>query len=88
MTRQVRLLKVLVQTVWVEMDDETGDIAERVGGMVAVPAADWSTFYERHTADFAALQQRVAAESNGHVGGVAAPADAAPPGLRGLYGGE
>lgn len=67
MTRQARLLKVLVQTVWVEMDDETGDIVEQVGGMVAVPAAEWPTFYERHTADFAALQKNLAAQGNGQV---------------------
>lgn len=67
MTKRARLLKVLVQTIWVETDDTTDTITEHVGGTVAVPAADWPTFYERHTADFAALQRTVAAESNGHV---------------------
>lgn len=58
--RRAHLLKVLVQTVWVVIDDETGDAVEMADGGVVVPAADWPAYPARHAADFAAIQASVA----------------------------
>ena len=62
MARRAHLLKVMVQTVWVVVDDATGDVVEQADPGVVVPAAEWPNFYERHVADFAAIQELVAAE--------------------------
>ena len=61
MTKRAYLTKVMVQTVWVVVDDETGAATEMADAGVAVPAADWPTFYERHATDFAAIQEATAA---------------------------
>lgn len=62
MAKRAHLLKIMVQTVWVVVDDATGDVVEQADPGVVVPAAEWPTFYERHSADFAAMQEVVAAE--------------------------
>ena len=54
-------LKVFVQTIWVVVDDEAGTVTEHTDGGVTIPASEWSTFYDRWTADFAVLQATVAA---------------------------
>jgi hypothetical protein len=64
-SKHAHLTKVLVQTVWVVIDDETGVATEMADAGVTVPAAEWPSFYERHCADFAAVQAAAAAESNG-----------------------
>lgn len=64
MSKHAHLTKVLVQTFWVVVDDETGLATEMADGGVSVPAADWPGFYERHCADFAAIQAAAAAEGS------------------------
>lgn len=61
--KRALLLKVAVTTVWVEVDDETGLVEERVGSQVIVPAPEWPGFYDAWVADFELLQKRVEAES-------------------------
>lgn len=63
MSKHAHLVKVLVQTVWVVVDDETGVATEMADPGVVVPAAEWPTFYERHAADFAAIQAATSLES-------------------------
>ena len=43
--KTAHLVKVIVQTVWVEVDSETGNAAEQVGPAVSVTADAWPTFY-------------------------------------------
>src|ERR1700677_1770622 len=43
--KTAHLLKVLVQTVWVEIDSETGEAVEKVGAPAVVPASSWPEFY-------------------------------------------
>lgn len=59
------LTKVLVQTVWVVVDDATGEATEMADSGVSVPAADWPGFYERHCAEFAAIRAATMAEGTG-----------------------
>lgn len=63
MAKKVRLLKVIVQTVWVEIDDASDIVEERISDPTIVSAADWPGFYEAWAADWAALQAQVAASS-------------------------
>lgn len=63
MAKKAMLLRVHVQTVWVEVDEEAGTVEERMDTGVAVLAADWPGFYEAWTADWARLQAEVAASS-------------------------
>lgn len=67
MAKSAHLTKVMVQTVWVVVDDETGIAAEMADTGVAVPAAEWPGFYDRHCKDFAAIQVQTAqaAEADG-----------------------
>lgn len=62
MSKKAMLLKVLVQTVWIEIGED-GTVEEKVGGAVAVPAANWPNFYEQWQQDFNALSAQVALES-------------------------
>lgn len=62
MSKHAHLVKVMVQTVWVVINDETGTATEMADPGVVVPAAEWPTFYERHAADFASIQEAVATE--------------------------
>lgn len=57
MAKHVYLTKVLVQTVWVVVDDETGVATEMTDAGVTVPASEWPTFYEHHTADFEKVKE-------------------------------
>ena len=43
--KTTHLLKVLVQTVWVEVDSVTGNAEEKVGATVHVTADAWPGFY-------------------------------------------
>lgn len=56
------LTKVIVQTVWVEVDDVTGVAVEMADSGVTVPASAWPGFYENHASDFAGIQAALAAE--------------------------
>lgn len=71
MGKKAHLLKVAVQTFWVVVDDETGDATEQADTGVVVPAADWPTFYDRHCADFSAIQEAVVAEGEAKQNGAA-----------------
>lgn len=62
MAKRAHLVKVLVQTVWVVVDDETGTAEEFADTGVSVPAAEWPGFYKRHVADFQTIQATTAAE--------------------------
>jgi len=62
MSKHAHLIKVMVQTVWVVVDDDTGIATEMADSGVAIPAAEWEGFYSRHCADFAAIQEATAAE--------------------------
>lgn len=63
MAKKAYLTKVLVQTFWVVVDDETEEVKEFSDTGVAVPAADWPTFYKHHTADFEGIKFQVSKES-------------------------
>jgi hypothetical protein len=43
--KTAHLVKVLVQTVWVEIDSDSGHATEKVGTPVVVPAENWEGFY-------------------------------------------
>jgi len=60
MSQHAHLTKIMVQTVWVVIDDETGVATEMADSGVSIPAAEWPGFYERHCADFASIQASVA----------------------------
>ena len=61
MARQAVLLKVQIQTVWVEVDTETGLAVEHIDPPIILPSASWAGFYDKWAKDWAAMQERVAA---------------------------
>lgn len=63
MAKRALLTKVMVQTAWVVIDDEAGTAEEQMDAGVVVPAADWPSFYDRHSDEFAQIQKDIANEA-------------------------
>ncbi|MDQ3897237.1 MAG: hypothetical protein M3326_08375, partial [Actinomycetota bacterium] len=62
-SKRLRLLKVIVQPVFVLDDDEIG-LTEHVAQPVEVPAHEWPTYAaERFVSSFRALQQQMESEA-------------------------
>lgn len=76
MARHAVLIKVVVQTVWAEIDTESGMAIEHVDPMLPVPANEWPSFFEKWSYDWAVIREAVAqadvdkdrAKTNGHQG--------------------
>lgn len=60
MAKQAVLIKVMVQTVWAEVDTETGLALEHIDPPIPIPAGQWAEFYERWIEDWSSVRQRVA----------------------------
>jgi hypothetical protein len=74
MARHAILIKVVVQTVWAEVDTESGMAVEHVDPQTIVPADEWAGFYEKWAGDWNTVRHLVSdsdvdrekAATNGH----------------------
>lgn len=62
MSKHAHLLKVLVQTIWVVVDDKDGSAIEMTDSGLIVSAKEWPDFFDKHSIDFKAIQDSVSSE--------------------------
>lgn len=62
MAKKVYLTKVLVQTCWVVVDEDTGTATEQMDTGVVVQASQWPDFYEGWSKEFETLKESILKE--------------------------
>lgn len=59
MARHAVLVKVIVQTVWAEVDTETGMAVEHIDRPAVVQADEWEGFYEKWRGDWNMIRHTI-----------------------------